>query len=59
MVAFSYFGVSGKTNFLQGLWLVAQWRQFQAMNRIFGVILCLFGLAVFVRMVISLAAAQG
>lgn len=77
LFAFSYFGISGKTNFLQGMWLVIGvflgtylwWgalsvavnfmksRQkkdnFQMMNRIFGVILCLFGLVVFIRMVIS------
>lgn len=77
LFAFSYFGISGKTNFLQGMWLVIGvflgtylwWgalsvavnfmksRQkkdnFQMMNQIFGVILCLFGLVVFIRMVIS------
>lgn len=77
LFAFSYFGISGKTNFLQGLWLVIGvflgtylwWgvlsvavnimksRQkkddFQTINRIFGVILCLFGFVVFIRMVIS------
>lgn len=75
LFAFSYFGISGKTNFLQGMWLVIGvflgtylwWgtlsvavnfmksRQkkdnFQMMNRIFGVILCLFGIVVFIRMV--------
>lgn len=80
LFAFSYFGISGETNFLQGMWLVVGvflgtylwWgalsvavnimksRQkkdnFQTMNRIFGVILCLFGLVVFIRMVISLRA---
>lgn len=75
LFAFSYFGISGKTNFLQGMWLVIGvflgtylwWgalsvavnfmksRQkkdnFQMMNRIFGVILCLFGIVVFIRVV--------
>lgn len=77
LFAFSYFGISGETNMIQGMWLVIGvffgtylwWgvltaavnimksRQkkdhFIMMNRIFGVILCLFGLVVFIRMVIS------
>lgn len=77
LFAFSYFGISGKTNFLQGMWLVVGvflgtylwWGalsvavnimkskqkkdNFLMMNRILGVILCLFGLVVFIRMVLS------
>ena len=77
LFAFSYFGILGETNMIQGMWLVIGvflgtylwWgvltaavnimksRQkkdnIQTMNRIFGVILCLFGLVVFIRMVIS------
>ena len=73
----SYFGISGKTNFLRGMWLVVGvflgtylwWGalsvavnimkskqkkdNFLMMNRILGVILCLFGLVVFIRMVLS------
>lgn len=76
LFAFSYFGISGATSLLQGIWLVMGvflgtylwWgvlsalvnimksRQkkdhFQMMNRIFGVILCMFGMVVFIRMVI-------
>ena len=76
LFAFSYFGISGETSLMQGMWLVIGvflgtylwWgalsaavnimksRQkkdhFQTMNRIFGVILCLFGMVVFIRMVI-------
>ncbi len=72
----SYFGISGETKLLQGMWLVfgvfigtyfwwgalsvsvniMKSRQkkdhFQMMNRIFGVILCMFGMVVFIRMVI-------
>ena len=77
LFAFSYFGISGETNLLQGMWLVGGvflgtyfwWgilsavvnimknRQkkdhFQTMNRIFGVILCLFGMVVFIRVIFS------
>lgn len=77
LFAFSYFGISGKTNFLRGMWLVVGvflgtylwWGalsvavnimkskqkkdNFLMMNRILGVILCLFGLVVFIRMVLS------
>ena len=76
LFAFSYFGISGETSLLEGMWLVMGvflgtylwWgvlsaslnimksRQkkdhFQMMNRIFGVILCMFGMVVFIRMVI-------
>lgn len=77
LFAFSYFGISGDTNLIQGICLVIgvflgtylwwtalsvivgilKGRQkkdhLQVMNRIFGVILCLFGMVVFIRMVIS------
>lgn len=77
LFAFSYFGISGETSLLQGMWLVIGvflgtyfwWaalsvavnfmksRQkkdhFQTMNRIFGVILCLFGMVVFIRVIFS------
>ncbi len=77
LFAFSYFGISGDTNRIQGICLVIgvflgtylwwtalsvivsilKGRQkkdhLQIMNRIFGVILCLFGMVVFIRMVIS------
>ena len=77
LFAFSYFGISGHTNRIQGICLVIgvflgtylwwtalsvivsilKGRQkkdhLQIMNRIFGVILCLFGMVVFIRMVIS------
>lgn len=77
LFAFSYFGISGDTNLIQGICLVIgvflgtylwwtalsvivsvlKGRQkkdhLQIMNRIFGVILCLFGMVVFIRMVIS------
>ena len=77
LFAFSYFGISGETNLLQGMWLVGGvflgtyfwWgilsaavnimknRQkkdrFQTMNRIFGVILCLFSMVVFIRVIFS------
>ena len=77
LFAFSYFGISGETNLLQGMWLVMGvflgtylwWgvlsasvnimksRQkkdhFQTMNRIFGVILCLFGVVIFIRIICS------
>lgn len=76
LFAFSYFGISGDTSLIQGIWLVIgvflgtylwwaglsvtvsilKGRQkkdrVQIMNRIFGVILCLFGMVVFIRMVI-------
>jgi Putative threonine efflux protein len=75
--AFSYFGISGGTSLMQGMWLVIGvflgtyfwWgalsiavnimksrqkkEHFQTMNRIFGVILCLFGVVVFIRMAMS------
>lgn len=76
LFAFSYFGISGDTNFIQGICLVIgvflgtylwwaalsvivsilKGRQkkdhLQIMNRIFGVILCLFGMVVFIRIII-------
>lgn len=76
LFAFSYFGISGDTNLIQGICLVIgvffgtylwwaglsvtvtilKGRQkkdhLQIMNRISGVILCLFGMVVFIRMVI-------
>ena len=76
LFAFSYFGISGETKLLQGMWLVfgvfigtyfwwgtlsvsvnimksiQKKDHFQMMNRIFGVILCMFGMVVFIRMVI-------
>jgi Putative threonine efflux protein len=76
LFAFSYFGISGDTNLIQGiclvigvflgtyLWWMAlsvivsilKGRQkkdhLQIMNRIFGVILCLFGMVVFIRIII-------
>ena len=76
LFAFSYFGISGDTNLIQGvclvigvflgtyLWWTAlsvivsilKGRQkkdhLQIMNRIFGVILCLFGMVVFIRIII-------
>ena len=77
LFAFSYFGISGETSLMQGMWLVIGvflgtyfwWgalsaavnimksRQkkdhFQTMNRIFGVILCLFGMVIFIRVIFS------
>lgn len=77
LFAFSYFGISGRTNFLQGMWLVSGvflgtylwWgvlsaavnimkskqkkEHFRTMNRICGVVLCLFGVVVFVRIICS------
>lgn len=74
--AFSYFGISGDTNLIQGICLVIgvflgtylwwtalsvivnilKGRQkkdhLKIMNRIFGVILCLFGMVVFIRIII-------
>ena len=76
LFAFSYFGISGDTNLIQGICLVIgvflgtylwwtalsvivsvlKGRQkkdhLQIMNRIFGVILCLFGMVVFIRIII-------
>lgn len=76
LFAFSYFGISGDTNLIQGVYLVIgvflgtylwwtalsvivsilKGRQkkdhLQIMNRIFGVILCLFGMVVFIRIII-------
>jgi len=76
LFAFSYFGISGDTNLIQGIYLVSgvflgtylwwtalsvivgilKGRQkkdhLQIMNRIFGVILCLFGMVVFIRIII-------
>lgn len=76
LFAFSYFGISGDTNLIQGICLVIgvflgtylwwtalsvivgilKGRQkkdhLQVMNRIFGVILCLFGMVVFIRIII-------
>lgn len=76
LFAFSYFGISGDTNLIQGICLVIgvflgtylwwtalsvivsilKGRQkkdhLQIMNRIFGVILCLFGTVVFIRIII-------
>lgn len=76
LFAFSYFGISGDTNLMQGICLVIgvflgtylwwtalsvivgilKGRQkkehLQVMNRIFGVILCLFGMVVFIRIII-------
>lgn len=76
LFAFSYFGISGDTNLIQGICLVSgvflgtylwwtalsvivsilKGRQkrdhLQIMNRIFGVILCLFGMVVFIRIII-------
>lgn len=76
LFAFSYFGISGDTNLIQGICLVIGvflgtylwWtalsvivgilkdRQkkdhLQIMNQIFGVILCLFGMVVFIRIII-------
>ncbi|MCI8377376.1 MAG: LysE family transporter [Lachnospiraceae bacterium] len=75
LFAFSYFGISGDTNLIQGICLVIgvflgtylwwtalsvivgilKGRQkkdhLQIMNRIFGVILCLFGMVVFIRII--------
>lgn len=77
LFAFSYFGISGDTNLIQGICLVIgvflgtylwwtalsvivnilKGRQkkdhLQIMNRIFGVILCLFGMVVFIRIIIN------
>ena len=76
LFAFSYFGISGDTNLIQGICLVIGvffgtylwwagmsdtvtiWKgrqkkdHLQIVNRISGVILCLFGMVVFIRMVI-------
>lgn len=76
LFAFSYFGISGDTNLIQGICLVIGvflgtylwWTalsvivsilkgkqkkdHLQIMNRIFGVILCLFGMVVFIRIII-------
>lgn len=75
LFAFSYFGISGDTNLIQGICLVSGvflgtylwWMalsvivsilkgkqkkdHMQIMNRIFGVILCLFGMVVFIRII--------
>ena len=74
--AFSYFGISGGTSLMQGMWLVIGvflgtyfwWgtlsaavnimksrqkkNHVQIINQIFGVVLCLFGMVIFIRTII-------